>query len=312
MSVPLFRTCFHLLALIGDGRPNGKFKRAIIIGLDGLGGYYLRNTSYHQAPTLWRILTSPQASYNFLARAEYPLTSAANWATILTGMTPSDTGILFNEWDPLELDPKYLTQRGVPPVSGRGHLPPTIFKIAKKRNKKIRTALVHSWHWLGKLVDKNVDRSYFGGGYDHKSAEYLVKEIKSKSPPHLTFIQLSGIDNAGHRTFWGSKDYYGAVKRMDELVDDILRALLEQRLLDGTLIVIIADHGGYRNGHGDWIRASAQVPIIFFSPRREMKEPGDKGWGGWLGIKDVAPTVLGAMGIRTGKYQRGRDLSERF
>ncbi|KAF4757727.1 hypothetical protein FOZ63_022561 [Perkinsus olseni] len=315
MSVALFRTFFQLLALIGvngDGWPNGKFKRAIIIGLDGLGGYYLRNTSYHQAPNLWKVMTSPQACYNFLARAEYPLSSAANWAALLTGMTPSETGILTNDWDTSSLHPKVLTDGRVPPVSGEGNLPPTIFKLAKNQNKDIRTALVYSWHWLGKLVDRNVDREFFGGNYDWKTTEYLVQQIKSGSPPDLTFIQFSGIDDAGHSSGWGSKAYYTALAYMDGLVDDILGALLEKSLLDGTLIAITSDHGGYRKGHGDWMRPTTQVPIIFFSPHRDMQEPGDKGWGGWLDIKDVAPTVLGAMGIRTSKYQRGRDFSARF
>ncbi|KAF4719042.1 hypothetical protein FOZ62_027545, partial [Perkinsus olseni] len=144
------------------------------------------------------------------------------------------------------------------------------------------------------------------------TAEYLVQQIKSGSPPDLTFIQFSGIDDAGHNSGWGSKAYYTALAYMEGLIDDILGALLEKSLLDGMLIAITSDHGGYRKGHGDWMRPTTQVPIIFFSPHRDMQEPGDKGWGGWLDIKDVARTVLGAMGIRTSKYQRGRDLSARF
>ncbi|KAF4692348.1 hypothetical protein FOZ60_013706 [Perkinsus olseni] len=212
---------FYLITLIGvDGAiaranewPNGKFKRAIIIGIDGLGGHYFGNTSDDQAPFLRSMVDSPQACYNFRARAEYPLTSAANWATILTGMTPSDTGILFNEWDPLELDPKYLTQKGVPPVSGRGQLPPTIFKIAKKRNKNIRTALVHSWHWLGRLADENVDHNFHGGNdADHKTARDLIEQIKSQNPPDLSFIQLS----------WVGLDHYGALDAFNESINESL------------------------------------------------------------------------------------------
>ncbi|KAF4704200.1 hypothetical protein FOZ63_028383 [Perkinsus olseni] len=255
-EMPALLRCalFYLITLIGvdgaiaraDEWPNGKFKRAIIIGIDGLG------------------------------------------------MTPSETGILDNEWDVLDLDPQ-----GVPPVSGRGQLPPTIFKIAKKRNKNIRTALVHSWHWLGKLADENVDHTFHGGNEaDHKTARDLVEQIKSLNPPHLSFIQFSWVDNAGHSSYWGSDKYYRFLKLVDGLVKNIHDALQEKMLSTETLIVITSDHGGYGSGHTLWMRPTAQVPVIFFSPSRSMKEPGKKGWDGWLDIKDVAPTVLGAMGIR--------------
>ncbi|KAF4748242.1 hypothetical protein FOZ63_017090, partial [Perkinsus olseni] len=100
MPALLWCALFSLITLIGvDGAiaranewPNGKFKRAIIIGIDGLGGHYFGNTSDDQAPFLRSMVDSPQACYNFRARAEYPLTSAANWATILTGMKATPIG----------------------------------------------------------------------------------------------------------------------------------------------------------------------------------------------------------------------------
>ncbi|KAF4740522.1 hypothetical protein FOZ62_008082, partial [Perkinsus olseni] len=286
------------------------FKRAIIIGLDGLGGYYLRNISDSQAPFMRKMLKSDKVCYEYLARAEYPTYSAPNWASILTGMTTSDTGILTNDWDHTHLNPVDLTDGKVPPVSGR--IPPTIFNVSKKYNKNIKTAFIYSWDWLGNLADENVDHEYFGSKLsliisdrsDYHAAQDLIEQIKSPNPPHLAFIQLSEIDNIGHSTFWGSEEYYKSVKSKDRLVEDIHVALREKKLLRETLIVITSDHGGYGRGHGLWMRASTQVPIIFASPTRKMKEPGNKG--------DVAPTVLGAMGIPVNKYQRGRDFSSRF
>ncbi|KAF4698087.1 hypothetical protein FOZ63_002122 [Perkinsus olseni] len=64
-----------------------------------------------------------------------------------------------------------------------------------------------------------------------------------------------------------------------------------------TLIVITSNHGGYGNGHEEWMRPTAQVPIVFANPRHPINVPGDKGWGGWLDIKEVVPSVLGAMGV---------------
>ncbi|KAF4737647.1 hypothetical protein FOZ63_009258, partial [Perkinsus olseni] len=114
------------------------------------------------------------------------------------------------------------------------------------------------------------------------------------------------VDNAGHSSYWGSDKYYRFLKLVDGLVKNIHGALQEKMLSTETLIVITSDHGGYGSGHTEWMRPTAQVPVIFFSPSRSMKKPGKKGWGGWLDIKDVAPTVLGAMGIRAYEWPQRR------
>ncbi|KAF4692343.1 hypothetical protein FOZ60_013701 [Perkinsus olseni] len=114
-------------------------------------------------------------------------------------MTTSDTGILTNKWDHTHLNPVDLTDGKVPPVSGRGRIPPTIFNVSKKYNKNIKTAFIYSWDWLGNLADENVDHEYFGSKLsliisdrsDYHAAQDLIEQIKSPNPPHLAFIQLS-------------------------------------------------------------------------------------------------------------------------
>ncbi|KAF4692344.1 hypothetical protein FOZ60_013702 [Perkinsus olseni] len=256
MSTLLLRVLFLVAAPIGvsavtdssaggDGWPNGKFKRTIIIGIDGLGGNYLKYMDRTLTPKLWDIINSPAACYNLLARTEYPLDSAPNWVAVQTGMTPSETGILNNKWRVDALDPQSLFDDRVPPVSGPGQLPPTIFSVAKKYNKDIRTASVYSWEWLDKLVDeKSLDHHFMSNDDDGKTADDLIEQLNSDNPPHLAFIQLSEVDNAGHTFSWGSDEYYAALKHMEEIIVNIVGTLRVKEIAKETLIVITSDHGG--------------------------------------------------------------------
>ncbi|KAF4666996.1 hypothetical protein FOZ61_008964 [Perkinsus olseni] len=267
--------------------PNAKYKQAIIIGVEGLGGVYLRNTSTSDLPTLAEILGSDRSCVRLLARTEYPPSSAATWASTLTGMAPSETGIVSDDWDRNALNPISLTDQSVPPISGRSE-----------------------------LIDESVDhasfRQFVGIDDDDKTVKKFIELLQSDKFPHLSFVQLSGVEHAGRSTFHGSDQYYEALARIDGMLGEIQDAVL--RRSDGfeTLIVLTSNHGGYGNSHEEWMRPTAQVPIVFANPRHPINVPGNKGWGGWLDIKEVVPSVLGALGVPVSRFQRGRDHSYRF
>ncbi|KAF4712010.1 hypothetical protein FOZ63_002462 [Perkinsus olseni] len=123
-----------------------------------------------------------------------------------------------------------------------------------------------------------------GNDDDDKTADDLIEQLNSDNPPHLAFIQLSEVN-------------------ANDIADRIP--------IIGKFHCFMRNNR-YKKGHSEWMRYTAEVPIIFFSPYRFMKKSGPDGLSGWLDIKDVAPTVLGAMGIPVGEYQRGRDFSSLF
>ena len=88
----------------------------------------------------------------------------------------------------------------------------------------------------------------------------------------LFFIFYSdAVDDVGHHTYWGSDVYYEIVRQKDAQVAAMLNSLATTKtsagnsMLDETIVVIIADHGGYRNAH-DWAPpfiATVHVPLLF-------------------------------------------------
>ncbi|KAF4666994.1 hypothetical protein FOZ61_008962 [Perkinsus olseni] len=219
-------TLSQLMALVtvngmrADRWPNAKYTQAIIIGVDGLGGNYFTNASDDQAPHLWEMLNSDRSCFNHLARTVYPPSTLPTWASTLTGMTPAETGIVNDDWYRYYLNPAFLTDTGTPPISGRKKRPlPTIFSIAKEFDEDIRTAYFVSSPVLSELGEDAQD--VVGTADDETISRSLIALLESNDFPHLSFIQLSGLAIAGRATYYGSDEYYQALKRIDGIIGEI-------------------------------------------------------------------------------------------
>ncbi|KAF4672903.1 hypothetical protein FOL47_011254 [Perkinsus chesapeaki] len=298
--------------------PHGMFKRALIIGIDGLGGVYLRNITKDHAPTLKSLIDSDECAYTFSARNKNPTISAPNWSTILTGIPPAGTGILSNGWSLNDSSPSSLVDGRVAPVTGAGKLPPTIFHSAKTFSKLISTASAYGWSWLQTLSGNDVDHEFDGKMHDDGPVKFLFDLMIADDAPHVTFLHIeevrnhsllsSGrlmpqVDSAGHESYWGSPQYYAALKNADGYVFKMLEALGQGRIEDETLILITADHGGYRNNHGAWDTANTDTPAIFCSTAKLIKNPGHM--ERWVDNMDYVPTILSALGIPLEPFHRG-------
>lgn len=105
-------------------------------------------------------------------------------------------------------------------------------------------------------------------------------------------------------------DYPGEVAYVDDQLGRLLDALRESGALDDTLVVVTADHGEGLMDHGELTHSIflydevVRVPLILrFPPAlpagREIDEV--------VGIVDIAPTILDALGLPTPRID-GRSL----
>ena len=117
---------------------------------------------------------------------------------------------------------------------------------------------------------------------------------------------------------WLDKDSETAAQRAtlgfaDERLRDIIDGLTRQHLLDSTLVVIVSDHGpgSGRAGMGrirdaSIYEGSVRVPLV-------MSGPQLAGVSGAVTIPtghiDIAPTVLGLLGVEPPSTMKGRDLT---
>ncbi len=107
--------------------------------------------------------------------------------------------------------------------------------------------------------------------------------------------------------------YSGEVTMMDTWLGNFLDKMGELDLFDNTLLVVLSDHGHAFGEHG----FAGKVPGALYPELTDIpffiRHPGGKGAGEvsdyYASTHDVAPTVLGAIGVEPPSPMQGQDLT---
>jgi hypothetical protein len=107
------------------------------------------------------------------------------------------------------------------------------------------------------------------------------------------FVQFDEVDGAGHGSGYGSETHFEAITRIDGYIGQIYDAYVDKGIIDETLFIVTADHGGTPGGsHGGW--TDAEKYIMFAAAGKTVVE------GGTIQdaeIRDTAAIVLHALGL---------------
>lgn len=233
-------------SVVGQAPVQERIERVVLIGLDGLSSEGLR-----KAPTPFLDALRVSGAFIPSSRGVMPSKSAPNWATILTGVPPTEHGIHSNQW-------WWFRWR-------RSLQHPTLFTALKRSgHSNRRTGAIFEWKHFGKLWDKkDVDVMKWSQS-PHETLEQ-VDAVLSK-PPRLLVLHLLGIDDVGHAQGWQSTAYLKAVSSVDQQVGALIALLDAKKLRETTLIMIASDHGGLGTKHGGDSKAERLTPVIFNGP----------------------------------------------
>jgi arylsulfatase A-like enzyme len=126
------------------------------------------------------------------------------------------------------------------------------------------------------------------------------------------FINSTAADDL--RAFPGTwqaqlPDYYGCIESIDHSVGRIRKILEEEHLADNTIFVFLSDHGcHFMTRNKEYKRSthnsSLRVPLIFDGPGFH----GSQQISELVGLIDVAPTLLEAVGVPVPATWKGRSL----
>ena len=102
--------------------------------------------------------------------------------------------------------------------------------------------------------------------------------------------------------------YYGAITHMDHQIGRIISALVEQKLMDNTIILFVSDHGEMLGDHLMFQKAkpyqgSAQVPMFISGPERLVGKHHSI-CGDLVELRDVMPTLLELAGAEQDDAKR--------
>ena len=109
---------------------------------------------------------------------------------------------------------------------------------------------------------------------------------------------------------FASDPYAGEVAAVDQMLRPLLQPVLDAAASTRTLVVLTSDHGEALGDHGEATHgifayeATLEVPLIVYYP--PMVKAGTT--SSPAGHVDIAPTILGALGIERFNGMRGRSL----
>ncbi len=109
------------------------------------------------------------------------------------------------------------------------------------------------------------------------------------------------------------KNYYRLASEVDATCGRVIEELKKQGVLDNTLIIFTADNGYFHAEHGladKWYphQESIRVPLIVRDPRMAAAKRGKTIDDFTLNV-DLAPTILGAAGVKAPATMQGRNMA---
>jgi predicted AlkP superfamily pyrophosphatase or phosphodiesterase len=220
----------------------------VLVSVDGLRPDLVLRA---EAPTLRALMA--RGCFSLWALTTPLAVTLPSHASMLTGVPPATHGIVWN---------------GDRPAGARLHpARPTLFELARWAGYRTAMAAGKS-KFVALAVPGTLDRSYVPATSvttDSTVTDTAVRWI-AESAPQVLFVHLPQVDTAGHASGWGSNDQLAAIATADRCIGRLLEALERRHLLDSTVFLVTADHGGAGRSHGPGDPRSLHIPWIIAGP----------------------------------------------
>jgi len=249
-----------------------KYDHVIVVGIDGAGAY-IKDA---QTPNFDRIFANGAVTYGALASR--PTISAECWGSMLLGVGP-EVHKLTNEI--VDKTP-YPTDSSFP----------SLFRRIKEVYPHAELGSYCDWDPITYgIVENNLGVSH-DTARDDELTPIICQYIKNNKPDFL-FVQMDSVDGAGHYYGYGTQAYLKRISEVDVLVNDIHEAATDAGMIDDTLFLVIADHGGTNPGHdhGGW--TDSEKYVTFAAAGKGINHTTIQE----MNIRDLAAIVLYAFGI---------------
>ena len=242
-------------------------------------------------PTLTRLAAEGAATLS--ARSQMPSITLPCIASIFLSLPPAVHGTQTNTW-----------QHRQPPLPG-------LFEMAHTGG--LRTASFYGWDPLRDLSQPGVlDFGCFQRSGDPLTGQTEQEVCRSAADwiaaqrPGFTFVYIELPDQLGHGFGFLSAEYLDGCRRVDRAVALLVDRLQQAGLLEDTLLVLTADHGGHEHSHGSDSPEDMTVPLILRGPGIRAGAQLD----GPVGIIDIAPTITHLLRLDTPATWQGRVLEQ--
>ena len=228
-----------------------KAKHVVLIGLDGWGAYSVPKADM---PCVKKLMQ--EGAYTLEKRSALPSSSAINWASMFMGAGPELHG--YTQWGSKtpELPSRVLNEHGIFP---------TIFQLLRDVDPEAEIGCLYEWDGIKYLVD-TLALNHYAQAPDYNQHPEALCEMAERyileKKPHLLAVCFDNPDHVGHKIGHDTPAYYEKLKELDGYVARIVAAVEQAGMLDETIFIVTADHGGIEKGHGGKTMNEMQTPFI--------------------------------------------------
>lgn len=217
-------------------------ERVLIISYDGM-----RPDTIAEAPmpNLLKLVENGAYSFTSAVTIDYPATSPSH-ASMLSGLCMDKHGVIYD---------RYFAYMGY----SKGV---DIFDLAHEAG--LRTVMIVSKDKLRQMAEPETTDVFEVRYGESAVAKEAVAQIADGFG--LMFVHFAGPDLRGHKYGWMSGEYMKVLREGDVALGKILAALEENHLLDTTLIIVTADHGGHDKNHIGLVIEDYRIPWIAYGP----------------------------------------------
>ena len=249
---------------------NYTYKHVIVIGVDGAGSFFNKS----ETPNIDKIFADGAISYKVLT--ENPSISAQCWGALLHGVTNNVHG----------LTNAIVAEREFPKDSKY----PSFFKVVRENDKDAKLASFSHWNPINVgIIENGIDVHKYGGVADKAICDAVCNFV-SVGAPKLVFVQFDEVDGAGHSSGYNTPAHFAKITEIDGYIGKIYEAYEKKGIIDDTLFIVTADHGGNGTSHGGY--TDGEKYIMFAAAGKTV----EKGTIGDMEIRDTASVVLHAFG----------------
>jgi predicted AlkP superfamily pyrophosphatase or phosphodiesterase len=135
------------------------------------------------------------------------------------------------------------------------------------------------------------------------AAPYIIAK-----KPNLCFIHFTDTDDTGHKYGWGSPEQIKAFDDVDAALGVVMKAIQDAGIADESVVIVTADHGGHKKGHGTSLPADMNIPWVAWG--RNV----NKGFAITAPVNtcDTAATALWLLGIPIPASFDGKPVTSAF
>ena len=204
------------------------YKHVALIGVDGMGAY----CKYADSKNIKKIFEGGAVTYE--CASVYRTISAQCWGSMLLGVAPDVHGL--------------TNQRIIDEENNSGYF--TVFKNINEAFPESHSASFCCWNPINHGIIEDipgVTREKVGDGAIPARVEEYIKE---NGAPTFLFIQMNSIDASGHKNGYGTPDYLKDIETVDGYIGEIYDSYVRAGVIEDTLFMVTADHGGINTAHG--------------------------------------------------------------